>query len=177
MDEIEADRAATIWRGGKLGLLYLPLVLLLAVPFLVGEEFPFSPFPMYDQWQDETYLIYFQDRYGEPLPIQVITTYKAGRYRKMFDSRLRVAKTKLQDEGISKNLSDFGPDEWGPAGVWLLEWIDRNCEPGRVELLDKSRPVRVVRRGLRLVGGEIAAEDVVVASDEDRPGWAEGGLQ
>lgn len=154
-------------------LLYLPFFLLLVVPFLVGEEYPISPFPMYDQWNPESYLIYFADREGEPVPIQVISTYKAGRYRKMFDNQQRMLKVAMAERGLSKNLSDFGPKEWKPCGIWLLEWIDRNCETGRLEKLMELRPLRVVRRDLRLEDGQVRYQDTVVATDEDREGWSQ----
>jgi len=158
-------------KRANLAFLYLPFVVLLVVPFLVGEEFPVSPFPMYNQWNEASYLIYFQDNAGEPVAIQVMTGYKAGRYRKMFDRQQRIIRDELATEGIKKRLSDFGPEEWKPCGIWLLEWLDRNCDEGRLRLLESLRPLAVIRRDLTLKNGVIDQVDTLVVTDEDREGW------
>ena len=60
---------------------------------VVGEQFPLSPFPMYSTWAPDTYLIYFQDKEGNPIPIQKLTWFKAGRYRGMFEAELKKIKS------------------------------------------------------------------------------------
>ena len=105
------------------------------------------------------------------LPIQVMTGYKAGRYRKMFDRQQRIIRDELAAEGINKRLSDFGPEQWKPCGIWVLEWLDRNCDEGRLRLLESLRPLAVIRRDLTLKNGVIDQVDTLVVTDEDREGW------
>ena len=171
VDDVNPDAVARTASRRSLPLLYLPFLVLLVIPFLVGEEFPVSPFPMYDQWNPESYLVYFMDKNGKAVPIQVITGYKAGRYRKMFDRQQRILKAELAGRGVKKNLSDFGPEEWRPCGIWLLDWIDRSCEERVLVRLEPLRPLQVVRRDLRLEAGKVVHRDIVVATDTQRVDW------
>ena len=163
--ELPPAKRAPLW------LLYLPFLVLVGLPFATGEQFPFSPFPMYNQWSEKTYLIYFVDKNGEDVPIQVLTTFNAARYRKMFDSQQRKIQAELKEQGIKKSLSDMGLEEWKPCGLWVLDWMERTVEPGRLEAMQDLRPLQVIRRDLLLKDGKIHAEDTVVASDEELEAW------
>jgi len=162
-----------VFRRWSLAWLYLPLVALVGIPLITGEEFPFSPFPMYNQWNKESYLIYFRDRDGEPVPIQVMTSYNAGRYRKMFDKQLRAQKKALQADGHTIKLMEMTPAQMRSSGIWVLDWMDQSVAPGRIDALAPRRPLTVVFRKLELVDGEIRHFDSDVASDTDRPSWAQ----
>ncbi len=144
-------------------------IALVAAASLVGEQFPLSPFPMYSTWAPETYLIYFADKDGIPIPIQERTYYKTSRYRGMFEAHLNKIKNRNKQDRIKPDrLQDFGPDQFHIAGIHILDWIDQSVHPDLVEALAPLRPLQVVHRKIHLVDGHLSHTDTVVATDADR---------
>ena len=152
---------------GPLAAAQLFALLLVIAATVVGEHFPLSTFPMYSKWKPDTYLIYFTDKTGEPIAIQKLTHLKAGRYKGIFDSQLRVIKEANRTAERKPDLiADFGPEEYGIAGSYVLRWIDKNVNPGLVAGLEPLKPLKVWRREIIIIDGKLTHHDLEVASGQ-----------
>lgn len=112
----------------------LAIVLLLQI---VGEQFPFSPFPMYSGFSDETTVLYVTDAKDAPLPIKEYFRLSASKVKKAYNTELkRICKAKGYDDGDAK------PEDLQAAGQATLAFLKTQTRA--------KVPEKIGAHGLRL---------------------------
>ncbi len=133
--------------------------LLLRVPFrevwlsvalllIVGENYPFSNFPMYSSLEEEAvYFVVLNDR-GEMLPY--VTTFRSR--STYVPKALKAERRKLENEGLSSEVA------LAQAGRNVLWYLVHRAEP--------QKRADLLRSGLRLIEVRISVEDSRLKEDE-----------
>ena len=82
--------------------LRLPLLTfftLIALCFALGENFPFSNFPMYRSFSDYSYYVYFTDADDKPIPIKELTGHRTSALKKTYDKVIKKTRKNLEEGG------------------------------------------------------------------------------
>jgi hypothetical protein len=147
--------------------------LLLRVPFrevwlsvalllMVGENYPFSNFPMYSRLEEEAVYFVVLNGRGEMLPY--VTTFRSR--STYVPKALKAERRKLENEGLS---SDAALVQAGRSVLWYL--IQRAEPQKRADLLrDGLRliEVRISVEGSRLKEDEMLVAEILPGGDEVR---------
>lgn len=147
--------ASRLWR--------MPFRLCLLVTLLlhsVGEEYPFSNFPMYSNFQREARVVWVSDENGDPVPTNDYFGRRTSTIKKIFDTRISEGRreAKRADAPVPTN------DEVAPAAAArVLEdlWKGR-----RGDKLEKSgvAELRFMERVIRFEGDRFVESEVQLAS-------------
>ena len=88
-----------------LQLPYKPMLAITAACLLIGEQYPFSDFPMYSSFSDSTYYVYLADGSGQPLSTYGAIGVSTATLKKKYESerraelrRLRISGARMTDE-------------------------------------------------------------------------------
>lgn len=85
---------------------------------LIGEQFPFSPFPMYSGFSKETTVLYVTDGKDKPLAIKKYFISDASKVKKSYNSALKaICKKNGYDDG------DATPADVKAAGQYMIEFL------------------------------------------------------
>ena len=145
----------------------LPLktaLLVIAVCFVVRENFPFSHFPMYSSFSDYSYYIYFTDGKGEPVPILDLSGHKTSGLKKIYDKRLEKDREKMEKEGVAiEGFRFMTREQREPAAKYTLQWIYDNTKENRKAALGARRPLRLHHMHLRYEAGKTVEESEFIA--------------
>jgi hypothetical protein len=116
---------AFLWR--------IPFRLCLLVTLLlhvIGEEYPFSNFPMYSNFHNDTRVIWIGDQNGQPLATHYFFGRRVSSIKKILDTRILELKRQADSRG-EPVLSD---DELAPAAATtVLEELWNRRREGRLE--------------------------------------------
>lgn len=118
--------------------LRVPLIKLGRIPFrfcllvvlalhLIGEEYPFSPFPMYSNFHNDARVVWIADQDGHPLATSDHFGLRASTIKKVLDQRAR----ELAGDHLKRSQPVPSEDELErQAAVLVLEelWTDRRPE-------------------------------------------------
>lgn len=131
-----------------LQLRWTPLLVFTAACLAIGEQFPFSDFPMYSSFGRETYYVYLADAEGRPLPTLETIGMTTPILKKIYDRelqrevrRLRTKRRRMSTEqkspvgarvlqSLQASLARQGPDG-EPARVLRLYEVNISVEDGR----------------------------------------------
>ncbi len=102
-------RAAWISRAAK-ARIWIFLVFC-ALCLGLGEQYPFSNFPMYSNMEDHTYLLYITDENGQPIPLMTAYGMRTSILKKFFHTEARKIAKKS-----GKSMSTMDPQAFEPAG-------------------------------------------------------------
>ncbi|MEM9480390.1 MAG: hypothetical protein AAGA58_12125 [Verrucomicrobiota bacterium] len=146
----------------------LPLFTLVAVTALclsLGENFPFSNFPMYRSFSDYSYYVYFTDADGKPLPIKDLTGHRTSALKKIYNDEVKDTRKELEAAGAKIDGYQFmTPEQRKPAGEYTLEWLEENAKEGRDGWTSKVKaPVRIHHVDIKVTDGKTTKTDTVVA--------------
>jgi len=114
-------KAALMLRAAPFRLCF-GVVLLLHV---IGEEYPFSNFPMYSNFQRDARVIWIGDQNGKPVATSPYFALRVSTLKKIFDTRVTEAKR----QGLP--LSDDSAAH--AAAALVLEELWEGRRPGRLE--------------------------------------------
>jgi hypothetical protein len=128
---------------------------------VVGEEYPFSPFPMYDSFEGRTYYVYVSDVMGRPLATEPVFAQRVSDVKKVFASRLDQAKAQMREAGHRDvKLGTLPPEKVSAAAVATLAWLKGTAvDPAAV---DKLGGLQLHRVDLSLRDGRIAEKTSMV---------------
>ena len=128
---------ATAWRRVK--SVPFAAVFFIAVALqCIGEQFPFSPFPMYSGFSKETTVLYVTNAADQPLAIKRVFRLDASKVKKTYNKALIAAcKKHGRDDG------DATPDDIRAAGQYLVEFLPTQA---RGEVMAQ----KIRREGLRI---------------------------
>ncbi|MGI8604106.1 MAG: hypothetical protein ACR2OZ_14100 [Verrucomicrobiales bacterium] len=105
----------------------LPLkftMLMVVVLYLAGEEYPFSPFPMYGDFAERAFYVYVSDAEGRPIATQKVFGQRASDVKKTFETHLRREKEALSKaRGRSARLGELPPENVQKAAAATLRWL------------------------------------------------------
>jgi hypothetical protein len=119
-----------------------------ALLLLVGENYPFSNFPMYSRLDEESVYFLVLNGRGEMLPY--VTTFRSR--STYVPKALKTERRKLEQEGLTPEAALL------QAGKNVLRSLVARAEPQRQQDL--------LRNGLRLIEVRISVEDSRLKEDE-----------
>ena len=99
---------------------------------LIGEQFPFSPFPMYSGFSKETTVLYVTDAKDQPLPIKNYFRLSASKVKKAFNTELKnVCKKNGYDDGMATS------EDYRAAGQYTLQFLKTQTRAGALAKIQK----------------------------------------
>ena len=105
----------------------------------IGEQFPFTPFPMYSGFSKQTTVLYVTDAKDEPLAIKKVFRLDASKVKKTYNRQLiAICKKNGYDDG------DATPSDIRAAGDYMV----RDFLPQQAR--GESMANKLRRDGLRL---------------------------
>lgn len=112
-----------------------------ALLLLVGENYPFSNFPMYARLDEES--VYFLVRNGRGEMLPYVTTFRSR--STYVPKALKTERRKLEQEGLTPEAALI------QAGKNVLRYLVERAEP--------QKQGDLLRNGLRLIEVRISVED------------------
>lgn len=95
-----------------------PLLLMTVACLCIGEQFPFSPFPMYSSFSERTDYVYLADDAGRPLPTLRLSGMTTATLKKVYHSELQTEMRRLRT--ARRRMT---PEQKRPAGERTLASI------------------------------------------------------
>ena len=141
-------RITAALRKSRFGVLLTFTVLCL----VIGEQYPFSSFPMYSSFSHDTYYIYLADRFDRPIAAQLKLGVSTTRMKKIYDSQLRKDARLLK-----KPIREMSASDRANAADYLLSYLRK--VPRAKTLLPG---LRIYDVGLFLKEGRIEKESRLV---------------
>jgi hypothetical protein len=135
-------------RKSRFGVLLTFTVLCL----VIGEQYPFSSYPMYSSFSHDTYYIYLADRFDRPIAAQLKLGVSTARMKKIYDSQLRKDARLLK-----KPIREMSASDRANAADYLLSYLRK--VPRAKTLLPG---LRIYDVGLFLKEGRIEKESRLV---------------
>jgi len=126
----------------------LPFVATLAVAIflqIVEEQFPFSQFPMYSGFSNETTVIYLTDVNETLIPVHPYFRLSSAKVKKTFNTEL---KKICRQKGYSE--SEATPEDLTAAGNLTLSHLVRNPRDARYRKKLDEHGLRMHRTTLRM---------------------------
>jgi hypothetical protein len=146
-----SGKICTAWRlSGRL-LLRIPfreVWLSVALLLIVGENYPFSNFPMYSSLEEESVYFVVENGRGEMLPY--VTNFRSR--STYVPKALKAERRKLEQSGMSAEAA------LTQAGKNVLLYLVARAEP--------QKRGEFLRNGLRLIEVRISVEDSRLKEDE-----------
>ena len=100
---------------------------------IIGEQFPFSPFPMYSGFSKETTVLYVTDRNDQPVPITDYFRLSASKVKKAYNTELkRICKAKGYNDGQATE------DDLRAAGEYTVAFLKTQTRRGTLEKIEKD---------------------------------------
>ncbi len=110
-----ALRAAGGWlRHARVKL----FILFTALCLTIGEQYPFSDFPMYSSMEDWTYLLYITDENDKPLPLFTSYGMRTSILKKFFNQEARDIARQSK-----RRMRNVPPEEYAAAGELAIDRI------------------------------------------------------
>jgi hypothetical protein len=141
-----------------------PLWGMIALLWVAGENYPFSPFPMYSDFTDWDYVVLIADQDGRALPLEHLTAgIRTARLKKQFNGEMNeIARSMKDEQGRAARKRDLQAGQLGPAGESALRWIGphlatRRLEPGVTALQLRRITIELAGGGLRVGEPETVA--------------------
>ena len=119
---------------------------------VIGEQYPFSSFPMYSSFSHDTYYIYLAGRFDRPIAAQLKLGVSTARMKKIYDSQLRKDARRLK-----KPIREMSASDRANAADYLLSYLRK--VPRAKTLLPG---LRIYDVGLFLKKGRIEKESRLV---------------
>jgi hypothetical protein len=130
---------------GRAGI--APLLLLTAACLAVGEQYPFSDFPMYSSFGQSTYYVHIADASDRPLATRATLGVSTPKLKKIFDTTVGREAKRL---GIGR--SKMTPEQVAAVGERVLADLRSSADP-RTEEAAPPSPLRLYEVRLRLEHG------------------------
>jgi hypothetical protein len=117
---------------------------------VVKDNFPFSHFPMYDQFPDHTFYIFVKDGEGQPIPLEAVTGTRTANFKKPYDKELNKIRKKL-----GKRKRELTAAEREPAGRRALENLYKRAPEPVKRRLEALSPLQLYHADILMVEGDI----------------------
>jgi hypothetical protein len=129
--------------------------------FLIKENFPFSNWPMYSNFQPESGYVYIIDGAGEPIAAAKLFE-SAPRLRRQFDRERKAASLRVRENKQEKSSAEIERE----AAAQLLKRLAQRLPPGEREAanglglvsvqltMNEKRKITVSERTVAMIGFE-----------------------
>ena len=119
------------------------MVALVVALFLIREQFPFSNFPMYSNFDTEVDVIFVTNQSDEPVPMDKVFRTGSAATKKTYKAELSEI---VNPQG--RDTADSRLEERQQAGSVVLEGLKKRIKPG--VLVEGTSALRIYRRTFRL---------------------------
>jgi hypothetical protein len=138
----------------------ISVAIALTIACLIAKEnFPFTHYPMYSNFEDQTYYVWLGDRDGEPIPAQKLTYNRLGRIKKIYNTYLQDVREQVGKEtGKKPRKRDLTLEQRRPPGDETLRWIYANSRPEAQKVLRESAPLRLYQVDVRIEGNQVVED-------------------
>ena len=145
------------WR--RLQIRHVLVVTILLV--VIGEQYPFSNFPMYSKVDDESDVLFITDQNDKPLPMHTLFGTSTSTQKKVYMAELKkICNPKKRD------TADAKPEEQREAGGKLMEKLFPRLKRDRLASVGEGiTTMRVYYKIFTLDGGDIAASKPVLVAE------------
>jgi len=150
-------------------------ILIALLCLLLKENFPFTHYPMYSNFEDQTYYVWLSDGEGEPIPIQNTTGLRLGRIKKIYNTGLLEARELAGAKfGKKPRKRDLSPAQRRAPAEETLRWIYDSANPRAKAALRAAAPLGLYHVDIRIEKnrviettplrvGELGAEEMEVS--------------
>lgn len=149
--------ARTCWQRFQLRHVLLMTLLLL----IIGEEYPFSNFPMYSGLDDSSDVLFMTDQQDQPLPIHTLFGTSASTQKKVYMSELKKicnAQNRDTDEAL--------PEERKAACDKMLDKLMPRLKQHRwAQYSGKVTTLRIYHKIFTLENGRVATSKPVLIAE------------
>ncbi len=133
-----------------------------ALCLVLKENYPFSHFPMYDQFPDHTFYVYIADAKGEPLPFRNFTGYGVSKLKKQYDPEIGEVRKKLK-----KRKVELTAEERRASGDKILRRVYGNSPETGQEMFKEHSPVRMYHVWIKMIEGKPVEEEPEMVGEVD----------
>ncbi|MEP6955701.1 MAG: hypothetical protein ABI883_02660 [Chthoniobacterales bacterium] len=132
-----------------------PLLCLTCACLLLEEQYPFSNFPMYSSFHNETYYVYLANGADEPLPTLTLFGKTTPTLKKIYDGEMRLHMRRLH-----RRRKELTTEEKRTIGSLVLRRLKASAAP-----LGSTFPdvLRLYDVQIELVGGQVERRRNLVA--------------
>lgn len=129
------------------------------VCLVVKENYPFSHYPMYSNFEDQTYYVWLADHEGEPIAAQKTTYHRLGKIKKIYNEGLQDVRDEVGKKlGKKPRKRDLTVGQRRAPGDKTLHWIYDNSRPAAQKILRESAPLRLYQVDVRLVDNQVVED-------------------
>ena len=126
---------------------------------IARENYPFTHYPMYSNFEDQTYYVWLADGQDRPIPVEKLTYNRLGRIKKIYNSGLQEAREEVgKATGKKPRKRELTLDQRRGPGEMTLRWIYENSRPAAQQSLRDAAPLRLYQVDIR-IGGNRVVED------------------
>lgn len=140
----------------------LPLsagIIIAALCLLLKENFPFTHYPMYSNFEDQTYYVWVADRDGNPFPLQKLTSLRTGRLKKVYNNQLLDIREGAKTEEGKPRKRDLTNEQRQPAGETTLRWLIESSPPEALTEFARLSPIRLYQSNIRIDGNRVIEDE------------------
>ena len=132
-------------------------ILITLLCLVLKENFPFTHYPMYSNFEDQTYYVWLGDAEGNPIPVQTTTGLRLGRIKKVYNTGLLEAREIAGAEfGKKPRKRDLTPDQRrAPADTTLL-WIYESSSDRAKAILRAAAPLGLYQVDITIADNSVA---------------------
>ena len=141
----------------KFGRVPCALLVLTAACLVLREQYPFSHFPMYSSFGDNTYYVHLADGTGKPLPTLPTTGMMTATLKKMYDTELRKEVARLR-----RSRRRLTTEEKRPAGERVLLALNRSLW-AQQQAPQFSPPLRIYEVNISCSAGRFEKRSELIA--------------
>ncbi len=128
---------------------FAPMTALVVALFIIKEQFPFSNFPMYSNFDTEADVVYIADQTGQPVPMDMVFRSGSSTAKKAYKKEL--GKITAKDK---RDSSDATALERAAAGKIVLgDWM---ASIKTKALAPETKALRLYRRTFELAHGKLS---------------------
>lgn len=126
-------------------------ILITLLCLLLKENFPFTHYPMYSNFEDQTYYVWLGDGEGEPIPIQNTTGIRLGRIKKIYNTGLLEAREQAGAKfGKKPRKRHLSPAQRRAPAEQTLRWIYDSSSPQARTALRAAAPLSLYHVDIRI---------------------------
>ena len=134
-----------------------PLLLLTVACLGIGEQFPFSNFPMYSSFGRDTYYVYLADGTGQPLPTIAAAGITTPILKKMYDAELQRELKRLRTQRRRLRV-----EQKAPVGARVLEALVKSA-PSLTAVPQRPPGVRLYEVNISVEQGQFNRRTELIA--------------
>ncbi len=145
--------AAVVWTRFR----WKPMLIFTTACLLIGEQYPFSNFPMYSSFGSSTYYLYLADGMGAPVASLETIGMSTPTLKKVFSTEMRKERERLQIRA-----GELTPEQKQLVGERLLARL-KNSPAARQRGGPKPEILRLYEVNISVRGGRFEKQTELVA--------------